>query len=101
VIVPPRDYFPRVQEVLRRYDILFIADEVITGFGRTGNMFGCDRYRYVPDMITTAKAMTSGYSPLGAVIASKKVTDAIDRIVIEMVDEVTNRILGPASGSVQ
>jgi 4-aminobutyrate--pyruvate transaminase len=65
VIVPPRDYFPRVQEVLRRYDILFIADEVITGFGRTGNMFGCETFGIEPDIMTVAT------------VISEKIADAI------------------------
>jgi 4-aminobutyrate--pyruvate transaminase len=77
VIVPPRDYFPRVQEVLRRYDILFIADEVITGFGRTGNMFGCETFGIAPDIITVAKALSSAYLPISATIISEKIAEAI------------------------
>ena len=77
VIVPPRDYFPRVQEVLRRYDILFIADEVITGFGRTGNMFGCETFGIEPDIMTVAKALSSAYLPISATVISEKIADAI------------------------
>jgi adenosylmethionine-8-amino-7-oxononanoate aminotransferase len=66
---PPAGYFERVRQICDRHGVLLVSDEVICAFGRLGHMFGCDRYRYVPDMITTAKAMTSGYSPLGAVIA--------------------------------
>ena len=77
VIVPPRDYFPRVQEVLRRYDILFIADEVITGFGRTGNMFGCETFGIEPDIMTVAKALSSAYLPISATIISDKIAEAI------------------------
>ena len=77
VIVPPRDYFPRVQEVLRRYDILFIADEVITGFGRTGNMFGCETFAIEPDIMTVAKALSSAYLPISATIISEKIAEAI------------------------
>ena len=77
VIVPPRDYFPRVQEVLRRYDILFIADEVITGFGRTGNMFGCETFGIEPDIMTVAKALSSAYLPISATIVSEKIAEAI------------------------
>ena len=77
VIVPPRDYFPRVQEVLRRYDILFIADEVITGFGRTGNMFGCETFGIAPDIMTVAKALSSAYLPISATIVSEKIAEAI------------------------
>jgi 4-aminobutyrate---pyruvate transaminase len=77
VIVPPRDYFPCVQEVLRRYDILFIADEVITGFGRTGNMFGCETFGIEPDVMTVAKALSSAYLPISATVISEKIADAI------------------------
>src|SRR6202012_3534445 len=73
VIVPPRDYFPRVQEVLRRYDILMIADEVICGFGRTGNMFGCDTFGIAPDIMTVAKALSSAYLPISATIINDKI----------------------------
>jgi 4-aminobutyrate---pyruvate transaminase len=79
VIVPPRDYFRRVQEVLRRYDILFIADEVITGFGRTGNMFGCETFGIEPDIMTVAKALSSAYLPISATVISEKIADAITR----------------------
>ena len=77
VIVPPRDYFPRVQDVLRRYDILFIADEVICGFGRTGNMFGCETFGIEPDIMTVAKALSSAYLPISATIISEKMAEAI------------------------
>ena len=79
VIVPPHDYFPRVQEVLRRYDILFIADEVICGFGRTGNMFGCETFGIEPDIMTVAKALSSAYLPISATIISDTIADAISR----------------------
>jgi 4-aminobutyrate--pyruvate transaminase len=79
VIVPPRNYFPRVQEVLRRYDILFIADEVICGFGRTGNMFGCETFGIEPDIMTVAKALSSAYLPISATIISEKIAEAITR----------------------
>jgi 4-aminobutyrate--pyruvate transaminase len=79
VIVPPRDYFPRVQEVLRRYDILFIADEVICGFGRTGNMFGCETFGIEPDIMTVAKALSSAYLPISAVLISPDLADAIEQ----------------------
>jgi 4-aminobutyrate--pyruvate transaminase len=73
VIVPPDSYFPRVREILDRYDILLIADEVITGFGRTGTWFGLEQWGVVPDMMTIAKGVTSGYLPLGGVVLSDKV----------------------------
>src|SRR3984885_1898260 len=72
VIVPSRDYFPRVQEVLRRYDILMIADEVICGFGRTGNMFGCETFGIVPDIMTVAKSLSSAYLPISATIVNER-----------------------------
>ena len=68
MILPPAGYFEQVQAVLRRYDVLLIADEVITGFGRTGQMFGCETYGIKPDLITLAKALSAGYQPIGAVL---------------------------------
>jgi len=67
-LVPPEGYFARVREICDRYGVLLVSDEVICGFGRLGTMFGCERYDYLPDIITCAKGLTSGYSPLGAVI---------------------------------
>lgn len=77
VIVPPSGYFEKVQEILRRHDILFIADEVICGFGRTGNWFGSQTYNFVPDTMSIAKAITSAYLPLGAVTVSEPVYEAL------------------------
>jgi L-2,4-diaminobutyrate transaminase len=73
VLVPPATYFERVQEVLRRYDVLLIADEVITAFGRLGQWFGSDVFGIEPDLITVAKGLTSGYVPLSACIVSERV----------------------------
>jgi len=70
---PPRGYFERVREICDKYDVLLVSDEVICAFGRIGHMFACDAYGYVPDMITCAKGMTSGYSPIGATIVSDRV----------------------------
>ncbi|MDT5035950.1 MAG: hypothetical protein QOE03_1135 [Micromonosporaceae bacterium] len=67
---PPPGYFQRVREICDAYDVLLVSDEVICGFGRLGEFFGADRYGYLPDIITCAKGMTSGYVPLGAMIAS-------------------------------
>jgi adenosylmethionine-8-amino-7-oxononanoate aminotransferase len=69
---PPPGYFARVREICDQYDVLLVSDEVICAFGRLGEMFGCDRFGYQPDMITCAKGMTSGYSPIGAMIASER-----------------------------
>ena len=68
--VPPDGYFQRVREICDRYDVLLISDEVICAWGRLGHYFGCERFGYLPDIITTAKGLTSAYAPMGAVIAS-------------------------------
>jgi adenosylmethionine-8-amino-7-oxononanoate aminotransferase len=72
-IVPPDGYFQRVREICDRHDILLISDEVICSWGRLGHYFGSERYGYRPDIITTAKALTSAYAPMGAMIASEDV----------------------------
>jgi L-2,4-diaminobutyrate transaminase len=77
VIVPPDGYYEAVQEVLRRHDVLFIADEVICGFGRLGTMFGVERMGIRADLMTVAKGITSGYVPLSACIVSQKVWDVL------------------------
>ncbi|MAU83178.1 MULTISPECIES: aspartate aminotransferase family protein [Gordonia] len=69
---PPPGYFDRVREICDTYDVLLVSDEVICAFGRIGSMFACDDFGYVPDIITCAKGMTSGYSPIGAMIASDR-----------------------------
>jgi adenosylmethionine-8-amino-7-oxononanoate aminotransferase len=71
--VPPEGYFDRVREIADDYDVVFISDEVICSWGRLGEWFGAHRYDYLPDIITTAKGITSAYSPMGAVIASDKI----------------------------
>lgn len=77
MIVPPDDYWPRVQEVLRRHGILFIFDEVVTAYGRTGSWFGAQHFGVEPDIIVTAKGITSGYCQLGAVLVSDDVAETI------------------------
>jgi 4-aminobutyrate--pyruvate transaminase len=72
VIVPPRTYWPKIQAVLRKYDVLLIADEVICGFGRTGRMFGCETYDIQPDAIVLSKQLTSGYVPMSAVLVNER-----------------------------
>ena len=69
---PPPGYFQRVRQICDRHDVLLVSDEVICAFGRIGRTFACDAFGYVPDMITCAKAMTSGYSPIGATIVSSR-----------------------------
>ena len=73
VIIPPDTYFSKIHNVLKKYDILMIADEVICGFGRTGNMWGSETFKIKPDIITAAKALSSAYLPISAVILSDKV----------------------------
>lgn len=78
VIVPPDDYFPAVRAICDRYDVLFIADEVITGFGRTGEWFALNRYGVQPDIMSFAKGITSGYLPLGGI----QISDAIREVIM-------------------
>ncbi|MCB0858253.1 MAG: aspartate aminotransferase family protein [Solirubrobacterales bacterium] len=73
--VPPDGYFQRVREICDKYDVLLISDEVICAWGRLGHYFGCERFGYQPDIITSAKALTSSYVPMGAMIASDKVAE--------------------------
>jgi 4-aminobutyrate---pyruvate transaminase len=77
VILPPATYFEKIQAVLKRYDILFVADEVICGFGRTGNMFGSETYSLQPDLMTIAKALSSAYLPIAAVLINQRLYDVI------------------------
>jgi len=73
VIIPPDSYWPRVREILAKYDILFVADEVICGFGRTGEWFGSDYYGNTPDLMTIAKGLTSGYVPMGGLVVRDEI----------------------------
>jgi adenosylmethionine-8-amino-7-oxononanoate aminotransferase len=73
--VPPDGYFQQVREICDRHDVLMISDEVICAWGRLGHYFGCERFDYVPDIITIAKALTSAYAPMGGVIASDRVAE--------------------------
>jgi len=73
IVPPPAGYWEKIQAVLKKYDVLLIADEVVTGFGRLGTMFGSDHYGIKPDLITIAKGLTSAYAPLSGVIISDKV----------------------------
>ena len=77
VIVPPRTYFDKIQKVLKKYDVLFIVDEVICGFGRTGNMFGIETFDLKPDIVTMAKAMSSGYQPISATVINEDIYQAM------------------------
>jgi 4-aminobutyrate--pyruvate transaminase len=77
IIVPPDSYFPAVQKVLEKYDILALADEIVCGFGRTGNWFGKDTAGYVPDMMALAKGLSAGHFPISAVVMSGPVYEAV------------------------
>ena len=77
VIVPPDDYFPRIREICDQYNVLFCADEIITGFGRTGKWFGLEHWGIEPDLMTFAKAITSGYFPLGGMGVSDAIADTM------------------------
>ena len=72
---PPPGYFQRVREICDRHGVLLVSDEVICAFGRLGHIFACDRYGYQPDIITCAKGMTSGYSPIGAMLVSDRIVE--------------------------
>ncbi|MAE18827.1 aspartate aminotransferase family protein [Candidatus Poribacteria bacterium] len=90
VIIPPDDYFPRLREICDKYKLLLIIDEVITGFGRTGELFACHHWDLQPDIITLAKGITSGYLPLGACVSTDQVFEAFmgssdDRLEFEQV----------------
>ena len=75
-VVPPDNYWPMLREVCDKYGVLLIADEVITGFGRTGKMFACEHWGVTPDIMTVAKGITSGYLPMGGAITRKNIADA-------------------------
>lgn len=80
VIYPTEDYWPRVREVCTRYNVLLIADEVITGFGRTGHWFGLSHWNVRPDIVSFAKGITSGYLPLGGIMVTKQIKEAMDSV---------------------
>jgi len=77
VIIPPKTYWPEIERICRKYDILLITDEVITGFGRTGEWFGADYFGIKSDLMTIAKGLTAGYIPMGGVMVSDRVFDVV------------------------
>src|SRR6202789_3040105 len=79
-IYPTDDYWPRIREICTRYDVLMIADEIITGFGRTGRWFGLEHWNVKPDILSFAKGVTSGYLPLSGIIVHQKIKDALDSV---------------------
>ncbi len=78
VQIPPKSYLQRVQEICRKYEVVFITDEIITGFGRTGEWFAINHFGIQPDIITLAKAMTAGYAPMGAIITTPEIAGALE-----------------------
>jgi len=74
---PPRGYFEKIQAVLKKYDVLLVADEVICGFGRTGRMWGCETFNIQPDMITCAKALSAAMQPISAVLMNEKIFESV------------------------
>jgi adenosylmethionine-8-amino-7-oxononanoate aminotransferase len=80
VIVPPDDYFPRVREICTQHQVLLIADEVITGFCRTGRWFALSHWGVEPDLVSFAKGVTSGYQPLGGIMVSRQIKEAMDSV---------------------
>jgi taurine--2-oxoglutarate transaminase len=84
ILVPPDDYWPRLREITKRYDILLISDEVMSGFGRTGTWFAVNHWDVIPDIMTMAKGVTSGYLPLGAVVVSDTIAHYFDDRMLYM-----------------
>ena len=80
VIPPSKNYFDLIQPILKKYNIPFIADEVICGFGRTGNLWGCETYNIDPDIIISSKCLTAGFFPMGAVIVKKEFADTFNEV---------------------
>lgn len=78
VVIPPPTYFEKIQRVLRKHDVLLVADEVICGFGRTGNMWGSQTFGMEPDILTCAKALSSGYVPISAVMINQRIYEAVE-----------------------
>ncbi len=79
VIVPPETYYEKVQAVLKKYDVLFLCDEVVCGFGRTGNLFGCETFDIQPDTMTLAKALSASHAPISALMINEEMFQAIKR----------------------
>ncbi len=95
IVPPPDGYWAAIQEVLNKYDILLIADEVVTGFGRLGSMFGSTHYGLQPDIITIAKGLTSAYAPLSGSIVSEKMWSVLEQGTDETAPSVMDRHTPP------
>jgi len=94
--VPPPEYFPIVREICSRYDVLFIADEILTGFGRTGRHFAVNHWTVVPDVITMGKGISGGYAPLGAVAVSQKIRAVFEEKGVPF-DNIFTHVANPIS----
>ncbi len=77
VILPPKGYWSKIQKVLTKHKVLLVADEVVCGFGRTGEMFGSDYYQIRPHLVTLAKALSSAYMPIGAVLICEEIAEKV------------------------
>lgn len=77
VYIPPMSYWPEIERICRKYDVLLVSDEVICGYGRTGEWFGAQYFGFTPDIMTTAKGLTSGYIPMGAVLFNNRIADVL------------------------
>src|SRR5690606_30057011 len=75
IVIPPASYWPEIQRIVHEYDLLLVADEVICGFGRTGNWFGSDTFNITPDFMPIAKGLSSGYLPIGGVMVADRVAE--------------------------
>jgi adenosylmethionine-8-amino-7-oxononanoate aminotransferase len=84
VIVPPADYWPKLRQIADKHNVLLIADEVITGFGRTGKWFALDHWNVLPDIVSFAKGVTSAYLPLGGIMVSNQIKNAIDEAPLDL-----------------
>jgi adenosylmethionine-8-amino-7-oxononanoate aminotransferase len=84
VIVPPDDYWPKLRQIADRHKVLLMADEVITGFGRTGKWFALEHWNVQPDVVSFAKGVTSGYLPLGGIMVSRQIQNAINEAPLDM-----------------
>lgn len=98
IIVPPPDYWPRIRALCDKYGILLISDEVMSGFGRTGEWFSVDHWKVVPDIITMAKGLTSGYLPLGAVIVSEPIAQFFEDKMLYMGLTYAGHVMSCAAG---
>ena len=98
IFVPPDDYWPRLREMCDKYGILLVADEVMSGFGRTGEWFGVDNWQVVPDVMILAKGLTSGHVPMGAVIVSQSIADHFEERYLPLGLTYSAHTLAAAAG---